>query len=112
MDTEAVVARRLAKSTGLTARLEVPSDNSGEFITVELTGEGSGFVAPATLAVQTWADTRKRAREMMQAVVAAVPDLEDEDNIFHPVAESTYRFPDPDTRRARYQTTVSLNICE
>lgn len=112
MDIEAVVARRLAEATGLPARLEVPADNSGEFITVELLGEDSGFVSRGRLAVQTWADTRKRAREMMQAVTSAVPALESEPNIFHPVAESTYRFPDPDTRRARYQTTVSLNICE
>lgn len=112
MDVEAVVARRLAASTGVPARLEVPEDSSGEFITVELTREDAGFVSTASLAVQAWAPTRKRAREIILAAAAAVPDLEDEPGIFHPEVGGCYRFPDPDARRERYQATVSLSICE
>ena len=112
MDAEAVVARRLMEAIGVRAYPEVPSDKPGEFITVEQTGSSEGSVSRVSLAVQAWAQTRKRAREIAEAAKAAVCDLDEVDNIFNPEAESVYRYPDPDSRMARYQLGAVIRICE
>lgn len=112
MDAEAVVARKLMGATGVKAFLEVPPDPPSEFITVEQTGGATGALSRASLAIQAWAETRKRAREIASAVCDAVRDLDEEPNIFGPAVESVYRFPDPDSRMARYQVAASIRICE
>lgn len=113
MDIERTVAKRLMDSTGIQAVLEVPGERPEEFISVEMTGgSGSRFVRSAVLAVQSWAKTRKRAAEIARLVEQAVYDLVDEENIFGAIPTSTYRWPDPDSRKERYQTTVELTICE
>lgn len=112
MDVEAVVARRLKAATGLPAYLEVPKDAPDEFITVEQTGGGGGFLDPAQLDVDCWAQTRKRAKAMAEVVKVAVPDLDEEPNVFHPTVENCYRMPDPDTGRPRYVVGIQVWICE
>ena len=113
MDIERTVAKRLMAETGVKAVLEVPAKRPEEFISVELTGStGSRFTQRRTLAVQSWAKTRRRAAEISGLVEQAVPALEDEPEVFSPVATATYRFPDPDSEQERYQTTVELTVCE
>lgn len=114
-DVEALAGRLLAAATGVRCVLEVPPDRPEEFISVELTGASAdalGVRAEAQLAVQSWAATRRRAREIASAVEAAAPSLADDPRVFAARAASTYRFPDPASRSARYQTTVELVICE
>ncbi len=112
MDAEAAVARSLMQATGVKAFLEVPADRPDEFITVEQTGSSEGRVSRVSLAVQAWAKTRKRAMEIAQAASAAVYDLDELDNVFGPEVESIYRFPDPDSRMARYQLGAVIRVCE
>lgn len=116
MDIEAVVARRLMEATGVRAFLEVPEESPDEFITVEMTGGGGGFLDPARFDVDCWSAKgkggRKRAAEIAEAVKAAVPDLDDEPDIFHPTVENCYRMPDPDTGRPRYVVGIQVWICE
>ena len=113
MDVERVVAERLMESTGVRAVLEVPEDRPDEFVSVEMTGgSGDRFMRTASLAVQSWAQTRRRAAEISRLVEAATPGLTEEPNIFRAVANGTYRFPDPNSGQARYQTNVELTICE
>lgn len=113
MDVERVVAERLAASTGIEAVLEVPDPRPDEFLSVELTGgSGDRFLRAASLAVQSWAATRRRAAEVAAMVELAVPDLADEPNIFEAVPDGTYRWPDPESSHERYQTNVELTICE
>lgn len=118
MDIEDVVARRLAASTGIPAFIEMPPGDSdpGDLVTVELTGGGGTYMDAATLDVDCWSTKagggRKRAREIAELVKRAVPDLEDEPNIFHPEVENVYRMNDPDTRRPRYVVQVQLWVCE
>ena len=66
----------------------------------------------AVLAVQSWAATRRRAAEIASLVESAVYNLVDEPEIVDAVPASTYRWPDEESRRERYQTTVELTICE
>lgn len=114
MDVERVVAQRLMGATGIEAVLEVPEDRPSEFISVEMTGGTRErlCIQHASLAVQSWAQTRQRAAEIARLVEQATPGLIEEPNIFRAVANGTYRWPDPDSRQARYQTNVELTICE
>lgn len=113
MEVERVVAGRLMDAVGVRAFLEVPDPRPGEFLTVELVGGGGGrFRQGYTLAVQSWARTRRRAAEIAALVERAVPSLADEPDVFAPVTAGTYRWPDPDSRQERYQTTVELTVCE
>lgn len=113
MDVERVVTQRLMGATGIKAVLEVPEERPDEFISVEMTGgTGDRFIRQASLAVQSWAQTRQRAAEIARLVEQATPCLTEEPNIFRAVANGTYRWPDPDSRQARYQTNVELTICE
>ena len=114
MDVERVVAQRLMGATGIKAVLEVPEERPDEFISVEMTGgTGDRFIRRASLAVQSWAQTRQRAAEISRLVEAAVSGIADaEQNVFRAVATGSYRWPDPDSGQARYQTNVELTICE
>lgn len=113
IDVERVAGERLADLVGIQAVLEIPEKRPEEFISVELLGGSGGrFRREVSLAVQSWAATRKRAAEIAQAVEDAVPSLADEPNIFTAVADGTYRWPDPESHQERYQTNVELSICE
>lgn len=116
MDVEAVVAERIGGATGLPAFLEVPPDAPDDFITVEQTGGGGNFLEPVQLDIDCWSAKRKggrkRAREIASLAAAAVPDLDEEPNIFHPTVENTYRMNDPDTGRPRYVVQCQVWVCE
>lgn len=113
MDVERTVASRISASIGVDAYLEVPRERPDEFVTVELSSTSGGrFVREAVLAVQSWAATRRRAAEIASLVESAVYNLVDEPEIFDAVPANTYRWPDEESRRERYQTTVELTICE
>ena len=115
MDVERVVAQRLMGATGIRAVLEVPEERPDEFISVEMTGgtREQMCIQHASLAVQSWAQTRQRAAEISRLVEAAVSGIADaEQNVFRAVATGSYRWPDPDSGQARYQTNVELTICE
>lgn len=116
MDVEAVVARRLMDATGIRAYLEMPDDAPDELMTVEQTGGGAGMFDPVQLDVDCWAAKRKggrkRARAIASLVEAAIADLDDEPNIFHPTVENTYRMNDPDTGRPRYVVQCQVWVCE
>lgn len=112
MDVEEVVGRRLGDATGILAYLDVPKDAPDEFVTVELTGGGGTYLEAVALDVDCWASTRKRAKAMSKIVAAAVPELDEEPNIFGPKVENVYRMNDPDTGRPRYVVSLSLWVCE
>lgn len=113
MEVERVVAERLAELVGVPAVLEVPDERPAEMISVELTGSsGTRHLRQVTLAVQSWAQTRRRAAEIAAAVERAVPDLADVPDIMGATVAGTYRWPDPDSRQPRYQSTVELTVCE
>lgn len=113
MDVEAAVARRLAQAAGVPGCLEVPKEMPDSFISVEQIGGGSMF-EPCRLAVDCWAKKkeRKKARALAESVAAAVADLDEEANFFHPEVTNLYRQNDPDTGRSRYIVQVQIWVCE
>lgn len=113
MDIERVAAQRLMDATGLRTVLEVPNPRPEEFVSVEMTGgSGDRFMRTASLAVQSWAKTRRRACEMARLVEKSAPSIADETNVFRAVADGSYRWPDPDSGHERYQTNVEITVCE
>ena len=114
MDIEATVARRLSKAVGAPAYLEVPERAPDSFITVERIGGGGSMFEPCQLAVDCWAKKkqRKAAQALSERVSAAVYDLDEEPNVFHPEVTNTYRQNDPDTGRSRYIVQIQLWVCE
>lgn len=114
MDIEATVARRLSKAVGVPAYLEVPEGAPDGFIVVERLGGGGSMFEPVQLAVDCWAGKkqRKAAQALSERVGAAVYDLDEEPNLFHPEVTNTYRQNDPDTSRSRYIVQIRLWVCE
>lgn len=114
MDIEAVVARRLSKAVGVPAYLEVPERAPDGFITVERLGGGGSMFEPVQLAVDCWAGKKRRkaAQALSERVKAAVCDLDEEPNFFHPEVTNCYRQNDPDTGRSRYIVQAQLWVCE
>lgn len=114
MDVEAVVARRLSEAVGVPAYLEVPEGAPESFVTVERIGGGGSMLEPVQLAVDCWAGRkrRKRALALAERVMAAVSDLDEEPNVFHPEVTNCYRQNDPDTGRSRYIVQAQVWVCE
>lgn len=115
MDVEAAVARRLAQAAGVPGCLEVPEEMPDSFISVEQIGGGGSMFEPCRLAVDCWArkKERKKARALAESVAAAVADLDEEANFFHPeVDESPTGENDPDTGRSRYIVQIQIWVCE
>ena len=114
MDVEAAVARRLAQAAGVPGCLEVPEEMPDLFISVEQIGGGGSMFEPCRLAVDCWArkKERKKARALAESVAAAVADLDEEANFFHPEVTNFYRENDPDTGRSRYIVQIQIWVCE
>lgn len=114
MDIEAVVARRLSKAVGVPGRVEVTADAPESFISVERLGGGGSMFEPVQLAVDCWAGKKQRkvAQALSERVKAAVCDLDEEPNFFHPEVTNCYRQNDPDTGRSRYIVQAQLWFCE
>ena len=100
MDIERVVADRLMHATGIKCVLDVPSERPDEFVQVTLAATGAArFIQSPRVLATSWAKTRRRAREIAEAVERACSAIEDEPNVFSAVPDGTYRWDDPDTRR-------------
>lgn len=114
MDIEAVVARHLKAKLGCNAYLEVPKNAPETFITVEQTGGGGNMLERVQFDIDCFAgrNQRKAAKALATSVCAAIPNLDEETNLFHPKVENTYRMNDPDSGRSRYVVQASVYVCE
>lgn len=108
---EAELVSWLGAELGVPCHGEVPRPMPAEFCTVERTGGpcSPGIDRPE-VTVQLWAATRERAMELSLAARdalvlrgATVPGVRS-----CTVNSGPYSFPDPDTRRPRYQLFVAL----
>ena len=107
MNVEQEIIRQLA-ANGRSAHADVPNPMPSSFVTVERTGGGSrDKVDQATLAVQCWADGRKAAADMADAVRKELEAMTGIGGLGAVTVQSIYNWPDPHSRRARYQLTVN-----
>lgn len=92
--------------------LDVPGKRPGEFCSLELTGESSregGSLHSATVAVQCWAASRSRARELFDALQSALPTIGYQTGrIGRATLEGGYRFDDLASGTPRYQAVVRV----
>lgn len=113
MDIEAVVARFLAGAVGVQAYLEKPTDTPEQYVIVEQTGGGSNLFDAASLDIDCYAlkKQRKKAKALAAAVCAALQDLDEVANLYHPDVTNVYRQNDPDTGEARYVVQLEVYVC-
>lgn len=113
MDIERVVAERLMHATGIKCVMDISRDRPEEFVQITLAATGATrFIQSPRVLATSWAKTRRRAREIAEAVERACAAIEDEPNVFSAVPDGTYRWDDLDTGTPRYQTNINLTICE
>ena len=108
MNVEQAVIQALS-AAGYDAYADAPNPMPESFVTVERTGGGSrDMVDRPMLAVQCWAAGRKAAADMAEAVRAELEGLEGTRGLGAVKVSSLYNWPDPSTRKARYQLVVEL----
>lgn len=113
MDEERACAERVMASTGIKCVIDVPEKRPDEFVQFSLAAtDGGKFSKRSRVTATSWAKTRKRAREIAEAVERACAAIEEEPNVFSAIPDGTYRWDDPDTGTPRYQTNINLKICE
>ena len=92
--------------------LDVPRERTGEFYSLELTGESSrehGALHGATVAVQCWAASRSRARGLFDALQSALPTIGYQTGrIGRATLDGGYRFDDLASGTPRYQAIVRV----
>lgn len=97
---------------GVRAVGDVPEQRPSVFVTVERTGGARNrYSHNALLAIGCWHETRAKAAALAETVAdllvqapAHVPRLAATG------VQSIYNLPDPDSRQARYQLTVTATI--
>ncbi len=100
---------KLLKAKGYDAYADAPNPTPAtSFITVERTGGGSrDKIDSPTLAVQCWANGRKAAADMADAVRIDLESFTGTGGFGAVSVQSIYNWPDPQSRKARYQLTVN-----
>lgn len=109
-DIEQALIEWLPGKLGVPCFDDPPDDKPAEFVTVERTGgETSLGVDRPLVAVQAWAGTRANASALAASARAAlVNDSWEIAEVCRCAVSSTYNFPDPDSRKARYQLDVEM----
>lgn len=88
---------------------DVPSPVPASFVTVEKTGAGSSDrISSATVAVQSWAESRDAAAQLCAAVEASMEGLAAEPEISRAALDTSYNFPDLARNKPRYQAVFSV----
>ena len=109
-DVEQALIGWLPGKTGAPCYAEKPGERLASFLTVERTGgESSLGVDRPLIAVQAWGPSSGEASALAAAARdALVLDFWEIPEVCRCRVSSTYRFPDPDSRQARYQLDVEM----
>lgn len=109
-DVEQALIEWIPAKVGAPCYAEVPDPRPAEFVTVERTGgETSLGVDRPKLAVQAWGDTPALASALAGRLrLALALESWEIPEVCRCRVPSTYRFPDPDSRQARYQLDVDM----
>ncbi len=111
MDVEREFRRVLGKLPA-EVYIDVPETRPAEFYSVELTATTTahgGALSTSTIAVQCWAGTRERARELFDALAARLPSICYAGGaIGSATLEGGYRFDDLESGTPRYQALIQI----
>lgn len=112
MDAERVVVNHLnAAAVGATAYYDVPSRRPASLVVVERVGgpRGEGGTSRPMLDVQCWAETRREAALLAQAVEDALEDMPASvENVAHVSITSNFRDADLESGTPRYHVVCEL----
>lgn len=109
--TARLIAHLGARLAGVPVHGEVPATRPPRFVTVERVGGPQDRLGDHPLfAVQAWADTKARAALLADETAEAIRTWIRAPEVADVVVSSLYSFPDPDSRQARYQLTVSASL--
>jgi len=88
---------------------DIPHPMPPKFVTVEKTGGGMANRLPhATIAVQSWAETRDEADSLNEQTKAAMLGLVSLDSVSRCALDADYNYTDEETRRYRYQAVFDV----
>lgn len=109
-DIEQALIEWLPGELGVPCYAEEPADMPESFATIERTGGATSLgVDRPLIALQLWAPSRAEASALAAlARTALVMRSWKVPHICRCAVSSSYNFPDPDSRRARYQLDLEL----
>lgn len=109
MTIEAFVVQYLSERLDAPVSGDIPGNRPARFVTVEQTGSRfSNYVTTATVAVQSWAESRAEAMALNERVKAAMAEAVSMAEISRCVLETDYNFPDLTSKTARYQAVFEI----
>ena len=109
MNIEEFIIEYLSGALSVPVNGDVPSPVLPNFVTVEKTGGRSeNKISSATVAVQSWAESRADAADLCAEVEAAMEALVEEPEISRCALDSSYNFPDLERKKPRYQAVFSI----
>ncbi|WRS29610.1 hypothetical protein U6G28_08790 [Actinomycetaceae bacterium MB13-C1-2] len=98
-------------AAGLEAFATVRKERPPRFITVERTGGAiDTFRDLPNLAIQVWGQSVAECEDLSNLLRRELPHLTEISEIARVSIGSTYNWPDPDTKQARWQTVISLVV--
>ena len=90
---------------------DVPSPRPQRFVTVEQTGSRQdNLVYSATLAVQSWAESREAAAALNERVKTAMIASKASPHVLRCSLSTDYNYPELDTRSPRYQAIFNVIV--
>ena len=109
MTIEEYVVLFLSGKLSVPVRGDVPSPVLPSFVTVEKTGaRETDRIRSATLAVQSWAESRDAASRLCAQVEAAMASLAAEPEISRCALDTSYNHPDLARKKPRYQAVFNI----
>ena len=105
VDIEQAIINYLPNIIGLDVVADVPEKKPDEFVSIERVGGNRDNVVidRPTVAVQCWSISRKKAAELAYTVDDALQKITSVPNITSASRISLYNFPDPKSKKSRYQ---------
>ena len=106
---ESTVRDYLLTALSVPIYIDVPSDPPGSYVVIERTGGGmEEHIRNAMVAIQSYGESKAQAAALHEAILAAMPDLIEQDDISACNLNSEYDFTDTSTKRYRYQCVFDI----
>lgn len=110
MTVEEFVIHILSSALDVPVAGNVPSSGTEEnYVTVEqLSSRSSDRVYAASIAVQSWGESRERASEINEQVKNAMAEAAALDTVSRCALTNDYYYPDIETKHPRYQAVFDV----